>query len=164
MEPYDLEIGPVQHTFEELFKRIGQYFSTAQVAPVGSVTETDFSNYSQSQLRKTLNGILEHYGFAYLPYSMRIIAGIGSTISGIYRSDNITTYEEKMVDGSHRTFNFYSTYGPENMKSSYYWLDMRKNGEQTQGILTEDDRWYFRIATTQGNFYYARMEQQKPYW
>lgn len=164
MEPYDLEVGPIQRTFDELFKRIAQYFNSAPVAPEGSITETDLSTYNQDQLRKTLNGILEHYGFAYLPSALKVVCETDSIISGIYRSDNITTYEEKMTDGSHRTFNFYSTYGPENMKASYYWLDMKKNGEQIQGILTEDDKWYFRIATIQGNFYYARMEQQQPYW
>jgi hypothetical protein len=160
VEPYDLEIGPVQKTFDHLFMSIGQYFQSAPVAPVGSITEISLTNYSQEQLRKTLNAILKHYGFTDLPFSLRIIAEADSQISGIHRSDNITTYEEKMRNGSYRTFNFYSTYGPENMKASFYWLDMEKNGEQTQGVLTEDNAWYLRISTTHDNVYYQRIEQK----
>jgi hypothetical protein len=165
VEPYDLEIGPIQRTFDHLFKSIGQYFQAAQVAPLGSITETSLSTYSQEQLRKTLNAMLKHYGFADLPFSKKIIVDEDSQISGIHRSDNITTYEERMVDGSFRTFNFYSTYGPDNMKASFYWLDMKKDGEQTQGILTKDDRWYLRISTTQDNIFYQRMEREvHHYW
>ena len=164
MEPYDLEIGPIQRTFDHLFKSISEYFQSAPVTPVGSVTETSLSDYPQEHLHKTLNASLKHYGFVDLPFSMRIIAEESSQISGIYRSDNITTYEEKMSDGSYRTFNFYSKYGPENMKASFYWLDVKKEGEQTQGILTEDNVWYFCISTTHDNVFYQRIERKILHW
>jgi hypothetical protein len=164
MESYDLEIGPIQRTFDDLFKRIGEYFQSAPVAPTGSIIEINLSIYSQEPLRKTLNALLKHYGFCDLPSSIRIIAEENSQISGIHRSDNITIYEERMGDGSYRSFNFYSTYGPENMKVSFYWLDVAKGGEQTQGILTLDDRWYLCISTAQDKVYYQRMEREKPQW
>lgn len=164
MEPYDLEIGPIERTFDSLFKSITQYFQTAQVVPLGLITETHLADISQEELHKALNAILKHYGFSDLPFSMRVSADAESQISGIIRSDNIATYEENMVDGSRRTFNFYSTYGPENMKASYYWMDMKRGGEQTQGILTKEDRWYLRI-TTQENVFFQRTEKESPhYW
>lgn len=163
MEPYDLEIGPIQKTFESLFMRIGQYFQSAPAGPSGSITETDLSIYTQEQLRKTLNALLKHYGFHDLPFYIRIIAEPDSQISGKLRSDNITTYEEKMSDGSVRTFNFYSTFGPENMKASFYWLGVKRDGEQIQGILTMDDNWYLR-TTTQDNTYYQRIEKDQKKW
>ena len=162
MEPYDLEIGPIQRTFDSLFKSIAHYFQSTPVAPIGSITETDLSTHSQKQLRKTLNASLKHYGFTNLPFSIRIIAEEDSQIDGIHRSDNITTYEERMKDGSYRTFNFYSTLGPENMKASFYWLDTKKGGEQTQGILTKDNKWYLRISTTQDDVYYQRVDREIP--
>lgn len=161
MEAYDLEIGPIQRTFDNLFKRIGEYFQSLPVAPTGSVIETDLSTFSQGPLHNTLNSLLNHYGFSDLPLANRIVAEEDSQISGIQRSDDIIIYKEKMVDGSFRTFNFYITSGPENMKTSFYWLDMKKDGEQTQGILTQDDRWYTRIITPQDNIYYQRMEREK---
>lgn len=164
MNPNDLEIGPSQRTFESLFKSIGLYFQSALVYPVGSVTETNLSTFSQEQLHKTLNAVLEHYGFTDFPYSIRVNCEENSRISGIYRSDNIATYEETMDDGSRRTFNFYSNFGPEKMKVSFYWLDMKKGGEEIHGILTVDDRWYFRISTTDGFVFYQRMEQAKHHW
>lgn len=164
MEPYDLEIGPIQSTFDHLFKLIGLYFQTAQVTPVGSVTETSLSTLTQDQLHKTLNASLTHYGFADLPISLRIIAEEDSQVNGIHRSDNITTFEENLKDGSRRTFNFYSVYGPENMKASFYWLDMKKGGEETQGILTKDDKWYLCIKTTQENVFYERIEKKIIHW
>ncbi len=160
MEAYDLEIGPIQATFDALYKRIGEYFQSASVAPAGSVTETDLSEFAQEPLHKTLNTLLKHFGFFDLPYSIRIIAEEDSQISGIHRSDNITTYDEKMKDGSHRTFNFYNSHGPENLKVSFYWLDMKKDGEQIWGILTVDNRWYLHVITTQGYVYYLRMERE----
>ena len=164
MEAYDLEIGPIQRTFDDLFKRIAEYFQSAPVAPTGSITQNNLSTFSQEPLHKTMNALLKHYGFSDLPLSIRIIAEADSQISGIYRSDNITIYEEKIRDGSYRTFNFYSTFGPENMKASFYWLDMKKDGERIQGIITMDDRWYLRILTTQGNVYYQRMEREILHW
>lgn len=160
MEPYDVELGPIQRTFESLFKSIAQYFQSTPVVPVGMITETNLSSYSQDQLRDTLNSSLKYYGFTSLPSSLRLFAEKKSQISGIHRSDNITTYDEKLRDGSHRTYNFYSKFGPENMKTSYYWLNMRKDGEQTQGILTEDDRWYLRIITSENKVYYLRIERE----
>lgn len=164
MEPTDLEVGPIQKTFETLFARIGKYFQSAPVVPSGSITETELNIYAQEQLRNTLNGILKHYGFSNLPNSIRMAAEADSKISGIYRSDNITIYTEKMIDGSYRTFNFYSTFGPENMKASFYWLDIRKSREEIQGILTIDDIWYLRIQTYSGDIFYERIEQQIPRW
>ncbi|OGM08718.1 hypothetical protein A2159_02345 [Candidatus Woesebacteria bacterium RBG_13_34_9] len=163
MEPYDLEIGPIKSTFDHLFASIGLYFQSAPVVPIGSITETSLSNFSQEQLQTSLNASLKHYGFADLPSSIRIITQVDSQISGIHRSDNITIYEERIMDGSHRTFNFYSTYGPENLKVSYYWLNIKKDGEQTQGILTMDDRWYLRIST-KNHVYYLRIEKEIPRW
>ena len=106
MEAYDLEIGPIQRTFENLFKRIGEYFNSTPVEPEGKIVETDLSLYSQESLSKILNELFKFYGFGDLPVSYRIVVEEGSLISGIHRSDNITTYEEKMQNGSRRTFNF----------------------------------------------------------
>jgi hypothetical protein len=164
MEAHDLEVGPIQQTFESMFWRIGQYFQNAAVVPEGKITETGLNVYKQDSLRSTLNALLSHYGFSELPYYMRIISDESSKIDGIHRSDNISTYEEKWDDGSLRTFNFYSTFGPENMKTSFYWLNLKSGGEQINGILTMDDRWYFRIITTENNVFYQRMERQKPQW
>lgn len=160
MEAYDLEIGPIQATFDSLFKRIGEYFQSNPVAPMGLISETDLSEFAQEPLHKTLNNLLEHFGFCDLPHSMKVIAEEDSQISGIHRSDNITTYDEKTNDGSHHTFNFYETQGPENMNVSFYWLDMKKGAEQTWGILTTDDRWYFHIITARGHEYYLRVERE----
>jgi hypothetical protein len=164
MESTDLEIGPIQRTFEALFWRIGQYFDSAPVTPVGSIIETDLSIYPQDSLHNTLYALLKHYGFTELPHFIRIAPEKNSHISGLHRSDNITTYEIKTENGCVRTFNFYSTYGPENMKCSFYLLNNDKQGEEIQGILTMDDRWYLRITTTDKNIYYLRMEKQKPQW
>jgi len=162
MEPYDLEIGPVQRTFDILFKSIGEYFQSAQVGPVGSITETDLSTYTQEQLHNTLNGSLKYYGFFDLPYTMRFTIETNSIISGIHRSDNITAYEEKRIDGSRQTFNFYSKFGPDHMKASFYSLDTKKGGEQTQGIITDEDIWYFRITAAKNIIYYLRLERELP--
>lgn len=164
MEPYDLEIGPIERAFDSLFKSIAQYFQSAQVSPLGLITETHLADISQEELHKALSAILKHYGFADLPLSMRITAETDSQISGIIRSDSIATYEENMIDGSRRTFNFYSTYGPENMKASYYWLDMKRDGEQTQGILTKEDRWYLRIITRENVFFQRTEKESIHYW
>lgn len=159
MEPYDVALDPIQKTFEDLFKRIGEYFQFASVVPVGSITETDLTVYSQDPLHTTLNSLLKFYGFTDLPSSMRIIAETDSQISGVQRSDDITVYDEKLTDGSHRTYNFYTKNGPENIKVSFYWFDMKKGGEQVHGILTKDDRWYLKITTIHNNIYYQRMEK-----
>jgi hypothetical protein len=164
MEPYDLEIGPTQRAFEGLFKSINAYFDTARVVPNGSVRETHLSDYSQDQLHKALSDSLTYYGFTDLPLSLRVEVKSNSNVSGIQRSDKISTFDEKMSDGSLRTFNFYRKFGPENMKASYYWLDMEREGEQTQGILMEDDRWYLRIITSQDSIYYLRVERSNPQW
>jgi hypothetical protein len=159
MEPYDVALGPIQQTFDDLFKRIGDYFNSAPVVPVGTVIETNLSIYTQEPLHKTLNNLLKYYGFTDLPLAMRIIAEESTQISGLHRSDEITVYDEKLTDGSHRTYNFYGKNGPANIKVSYYWLDMKKGGEQTQGILTDNDRWYLRITTTHDSVYYQRIEK-----
>lgn len=162
MHPYDLEIGPIENTFNDLFGSISKYFNANEVEPKGPIIETELSNYSQKNLRDTLKNAVRHYGMHELPYSQRILINENSIIKGIHRSDDITTYDEMMNDGSHRTFNFYHDVGPENMKVSYYWLDMKKNGEQTQAILTNDDRWYLRITTNLNTSYYLRMERYNP--
>ncbi|MFC1600686.1 hypothetical protein ACFL25_01250 [Patescibacteria group bacterium] len=160
VEAYDLEIGPIQRTFEELFKRIGGYFQSALVEPKGRIVETDLSTYSQKPLQQTLTSLLNFYGFSDLPNGLRINLSEDSQISGIHRSDNITTYEERIKDGSLRTYNFYSKYGPENMKASFYWFNKNIDNEEIHGILTEDDRWYLRIKSDSG-VYYLRMEKTK---
>jgi hypothetical protein len=159
VESYDLELGPLKRTFDSLFKLINQYFHSAPVEPIGKIKEIDLQTYSQRQLRETLNSCLEHYGFTDLPAALRIVVSSSSRISGIHRSDNISTYDERMKDGSHRTYNFYSKDGPDSMKVSYYWLDMASGGEQTQGILTEGNIWYLRITTAEGKVYYHRIER-----
>ncbi len=162
MESYDLELGPIQRTFDDLFRYIALYFQSAPVVPIGSVTETDLSTQSQQELHETVNSSLKRYGFTFLPNSLKITAEEDSVISGIHRSDNITVYDEKMKDGSRRTFNFYNTYGPEHMKTSYYWLDKRNGGEQTNGILTMEDKWYMRIDTSRDMIYYLRVDKESP--
>lgn len=159
MEPYDLEIGPIQRAFENLFRSISIYFNSNDVEPRGPIRERGLSYHSQQNLRKTLRESLEYYGCPDLPMSLRVVVGGDSVIDGVHRSDDIVVYDEKLNDGSHRIFNFYQNKGPENMKMSYYWLDMSKEGQQIQGILTNDNRWYLRITTPQNKVYYLRMER-----
>lgn len=154
-----MELGPIQRTFDGLFKSISLYFQSAQVEPDGPITETDLSSYFQDQLRSALDTALKRHGFVDLPYSIRITVEANSKISGIHRSDEITAYDEVMKNGSHRTFNFYSKKGPENMRASYYWLNTQKNGEQTHGILTMEERWYLRTSLSQNLVYYQRIER-----
>lgn len=161
MQPHDLEIGPIQNAFEKLFKSIGTYFHVNPIAPEGRITEEDFSYYSQEKLRISLNTSLEHYGFLDLPSILRVFAAKDSKISGIHRSDNIVTYKEEMSNGSYKTFNFYSTHGPDKMRSSFYYFNREKN-EETRGILTTEDRWYLRISTKLDFVYYLRIEREKP--
>lgn len=102
-----------------------------------------------------------HYGFTTLPSSLKLTVKENSMISGVHRSDNIITYKEVLIDGSYKTFNFYSSYGPEQMKASFYYSDRVKN-EETSGILTIEDRWYFRISTNLDFVYCLRIEREKP--
>jgi hypothetical protein len=162
MQPSDLEIGPIQDTFEKLFKSIGTYFHVNPISPEGQVTETDISNYSQDKLRKNLKASLSHYGFSALPSPLRIFLEKDSKISGIKRSDNIVTYKEELPNGSYRTYNFYGNSGPEQMKASFYFFN-KAESEETRGILTMEDRWYLRISTKLDFVYYLRVEREKPY-
>lgn len=159
MHADDLELGPIQRTFDTLNRSISLYFNSHLVSPDGPVKEEVLNYYSQKQLRETLNENLNFYGFASLPSALQLKVEPRAKIKGIQRSDNITVYDEKMPDGSHRIYNFYTTGGPEDMQVSYYWLDQEKGGEQTRGILSSDDRLYLRISTADGVDYYLRIER-----
>jgi hypothetical protein len=162
MHADDLELGPIQRTFDTLNRSISLYFNSHLVSPNGPIKESDLSDYSQKKLRETLVENLDFYGFSALPASLRPIVESSSKISGIQRSDDIVVYDEKMSDGSRRIYNFYTSGGPENMQVSYYWLDQKKGGEQTRGILSSDNRLYLRISTADGIDYYLRIERENP--
>ncbi|MBN1169155.1 hypothetical protein JXA63_04665 [Candidatus Woesebacteria bacterium] len=161
MQPHDLEIGPIQDTFEKLFKSIGTYFHVNPISPEGDITENDLSKYPQEKLRNRLNATLSHYGFSYLPCFLKIVVGNDSKLGGTHRSDDIMIYTEDLPDGSFRTYNFYNTKGPEQMKASFYYFNKAEK-EETRGILTDEDRWYLRISTKLDFVYYLRIEREKP--
>ena len=146
---------PVGNEIRRLFAAEARYF---EYTNTGAITQADLA---PDRAHEALTANLKSAGLDDLPYP-KITLGPEWPVQGYQRSDNVVCFRGKDKYGATRSFNFYTTNGPENIAASFSLLDS-STGETTEGMRTKDGKWLFRVQNGEDITYYQAQKQKRSY-
>ncbi|KKS98300.1 MAG: hypothetical protein UV73_C0002G0014 [Candidatus Gottesmanbacteria bacterium GW2011_GWA2_43_14] len=153
----DIRPAIIQNNLSNLYQSIDKF---NRLSPIdGTKTKNIGETYGQDRLIQGFETNLRFHGFTSLPQALRINKVEDSDLKGLEYEGAIIVYEERLKDESTRNFTFYNQKGPENIKATFNVLNMT-NGENADGILTKDGKWFLRIITSSGDTYVLQVEQE----